>query len=95
MSSDTETARGVDREVLIMLLSESVGLEEDADLADGDSETALSELGYDSLALLHVANRIEADFKLTLPDDAINENATLASLLEALERARPAEGPVW
>jgi len=90
-----ETARAVDREVLITLLSESVGLEEDTDLADGDADTPLYELGYDSLALLHVANRIEADFKLFLPDDAISEHATLASLLAALERATPADGPVW
>lgn len=91
----TGTTRGVDREVLIMLLSESVGLEEDTDLAGGDADTPLSELGYDSLSLLHVANRIEADFGLTLPDDAITETATLATLLEALDTAKPAEGPIW
>ena len=86
------TPRAVDRPLLVRLLSESVGLEEDADLAGDDSETPLVELGYDSLALLHVAGRIEAEFGLLLPDDAITEEATLGTLLADLERAESTEG---
>jgi act minimal PKS acyl carrier protein len=88
------TTRSIDRELLVRLLSESVGLEEDADLAGDDADTPLVELGYDSLALLHVAGRIEADFGLILPDDAVTEDSTLASLLESLQRAERAEGPL-
>lgn len=89
------TTRGIDRETLTHLLLEAIGLEEDADLEGDDAETPLLELGYDSLALLQVVGRIEAEFGLLVPDNAINDTATLGSLLASLQNARQAEGMVW
>jgi act minimal PKS acyl carrier protein len=87
--------RGIDRETLTRLLLEAIGLEEDADLEGDDADTPLLELGYDSLALLQVVGRIEAEFGLLVPDTAINDTATLGSLLAGLQNARQAEGLVW
>jgi act minimal PKS acyl carrier protein len=87
--------RGIDRETLTRLLLEAIGLEEDADLEGGDADTPLLELGYDSLALLQVVGRIEAEFGLLVPDTAITDSATLGSLLASLQSARQAEGTVW
>ncbi|NUP46084.1 MAG: acyl carrier protein [Catenulispora sp.] len=88
-------ARSIDRGTLTTLLLEAIGLEEDADLEGDDSDTPLLELGYDSLALLQVVGRIEAEYGLLVPDTAINDSATLGSLLASLQSARQAEGMVW
>lgn len=51
-------------------LRASAGVEESVDL-DGDVlDTSFEELGYDSLAMLELAGRVQRDFRVPMPDDA-------------------------
>ena len=48
----------------------SAGVDGSIDL-DGDVlDTPFEELGYDSLALLELASRVQRDFRVPMPDDA-------------------------
>jgi minimal PKS acyl carrier protein len=77
----------IDRELLVQMLRESAGVEEGVDL-DGDIlDTPFIELGYDSLALLQVTGRIQREYNLVLPDDAVSEAETLRELLELIQAA--------
>lgn len=58
------------------LLRECAGVEDAADL-DGDIlDTSFAELGYDSLALLEVASRIENRYQVTLDEELVAEMDT-------------------
>ncbi|HEV3173012.1 MAG TPA: acyl carrier protein [Actinocrinis sp.] len=84
----SQTSTGpIDRELLVQMLRESAGVEEGVDL-DGDIlDTPFIELGYDSLALLQVTGRIQREYNLVLPDDAVSEAETLRELLELIQAA--------
>ena len=44
---------------------------------DGDIEDVeFTDLGYDSLALLELCSRVELEFEVAIPDEAIGEIAT-------------------
>jgi act minimal PKS acyl carrier protein len=54
----------------------TVGVDDSVDL-DGDIlDTSFSELGYDSLAVLEIANKIKKEFGVAIPDEAIPDLAT-------------------
>jgi act minimal PKS acyl carrier protein len=90
----SQTSTGpIDRELLVQMLRESAGVEEGVDL-DGDIlDTPFIELGYDSLALLQVTGRIQREYNLVLPDDAVSEAETLRELLELIQAAPLATVP--
>jgi act minimal PKS acyl carrier protein len=63
------------------ILRECAGVAEDVDL-DGDiADVAFSDLGYDSLALLECAARIEGEFGIKLSDDTVTEAKSPRMLL--------------
>ena len=67
---------------LIRVLHECAGTDEDVDL-DGDIlDRTFEDLGYDSLALLNTAGRLERDLAIKLPDDAVSKVETPRQLLE-------------
>lgn len=66
------------------ILLEGAGADEEVDL-DGDIlDTDFESLGYESLALLETASRIEREFDITLDDDIFADNSTPRSLVEAI-----------
>jgi act minimal PKS acyl carrier protein len=66
---------------LVRLLRESAGESEGLDRGDALLDTTFDELGYDSLALIETAARIEQDYGLTIPDEEITELETPRALL--------------
>jgi act minimal PKS acyl carrier protein len=61
---------------LLTIIKDAAGegeaLPPDADLAD----TTFEEMGYDSLALIETAARIEQDFGVAIPDEEVTEIRT-------------------
>ncbi|MFI9723672.1 acyl carrier protein [Streptomyces sp. NPDC052396] len=71
-------------EDLRRILREGAGTDEAVDL-DGDIlDSDFAELGYESLALLETAGRIEREFGVTLDDDLLTEIRTPRALIEAV-----------
>ncbi|MGW3011807.1 acyl carrier protein [Streptomyces sp. NPDC001219] len=66
------------------ILREGAGTAEGADL-DGDIlDAGFEDLGYDSLALLETASRIEREYDIALDDTALADARTPRDLLEAV-----------
>jgi len=71
---------------LTEVLRECAGADEDVDL-DGDIlDVTFEELGYDSLALLNTAGRIERDHAVKLTDEALAEAKTPRELLDKVNQ---------
>lgn len=59
------------------ILEESSGEAEDFDWDRADTlDTPFDEIGYDSLALLEVTARVQQEFKVKIPDEAVHEMKT-------------------
>lgn len=58
-----------------------VGVDETVDLDQDISQTAFTDLGYDSLAVLEMASQVENDYGVFIPDDVAGELDCPASLL--------------
>jgi act minimal PKS acyl carrier protein len=69
--------------------------EVDATVLDGDIlDTAFDDLGYDSLALLETAGRIEREFGIRLPDSFVTDARTPRGLVDGVNQrlAEPVAG---
>jgi act minimal PKS acyl carrier protein len=76
---------------LIRILREGAGADESVDF-DGDIlDTDFEALGYESLALLETATRIEREFDVTLDDGTVTEARTPRALLDAVNGLLPAQ----
>ncbi|TQM85042.1 act minimal PKS acyl carrier protein [Saccharothrix saharensis] len=64
------------------ILVSCAGEEESADLRADITDVPFSDLGYDSLALMETAARIERDFGISLPDEVMVELETPRALLD-------------
>ncbi|MFE9746847.1 acyl carrier protein [Saccharothrix saharensis] len=64
------------------ILVSCAGEEESADLRADIADVPFSDLGYDSLALMETAARIERDFGISLPDEVMVELETPRALLD-------------
>lgn len=69
-------------DVLTRTLRESAGTDEHVDLNQDVMDVEFAELGYDSLALLETAARLERDHGIVLDDDATTAAKTPRELLE-------------
>ncbi|MER6074202.1 MULTISPECIES: acyl carrier protein [unclassified Streptomyces] len=70
------TARELTLTELTRILRESAGADESVNL-DGDIlDTPFAELGYDSLALLEAASRVEREVGIKLSEDALGDAET-------------------
>ncbi|WP_371578366.1 acyl carrier protein [Streptomyces sp. NBC_01314] len=68
------------------ILLEGAGAAEDVDL-DGDIlDTAFTDLGYESLALLETGGRIEREWAITLDDSALTDAGTPRELIDTVNR---------
>lgn len=67
---------------LTTILRESAGQDESVDL-DGDIlDISFEELGYDSLAILEAASRVERAFNVPIAEDTVRELTTPRKLLD-------------
>ncbi|MEV0374138.1 acyl carrier protein [Streptomyces sp. NPDC050636] len=78
------TTRELNLEELTQIMRECAGEDEAVNL-DGDIlDVPFADLGYDSLALLEAASRIERHLDIKLADDALGEAETPRQLLAAV-----------
>ncbi|WP_405016240.1 acyl carrier protein [Kitasatospora sp. NBC_00070] len=69
------------------IMREGAGQSEGIDL-DGDTVgVPFGELGYDSLAVMETAGRIEREFGVRIPDDALSITRTPGEFLALVNRA--------
>ncbi|MFF3916338.1 acyl carrier protein [Streptomyces sp. NPDC001852] len=76
------TAREFTLEDLKRILRDAAGTEEGVDLEGEILDTELEALGYESLALLETAGRIEREYDITLDDSVVTDAKTPRALLE-------------
>ncbi|MFI5773386.1 acyl carrier protein [Streptomyces sp. NPDC051658] len=70
------------RSELKRILLEAAGTDEEVDL-DGDIlDTDFGDLGYESLALLETAGRIEREYGISLDEDALGKARTPRALID-------------
>ncbi|MEV4425566.1 acyl carrier protein [Streptomyces sp. R-07] len=69
-------------DALRTILVACAGEDDSADLSGDILDTTFEDLGYDSLALMESASRIEREFGITLDDDDVNEALTPRLLLD-------------
>lgn len=74
--------REVTLEDLKRILTEGAGADESIDLDGEVLDMEFAELGYDSLALLETASRLQREFGIVLDDDATIAAATPRALLD-------------
>jgi minimal PKS acyl carrier protein len=74
-------------EVLARTLLESAGADEHTELNSEVLDVEFEELGYDSLALLETAARLERDHGIELDDDAATSAKTPRELLDLANSA--------
>ncbi|MFI9272584.1 acyl carrier protein [Kitasatospora sp. NPDC052896] len=84
------TAREFTLEDLKRILREAAGTEEGVDLEGEILDTELAALGYESLALLETAGRIEREYDITLDDSVVSDATTPRALLELVNAQLPA-----
>ncbi|HZR54065.1 MAG TPA: acyl carrier protein [Streptosporangiaceae bacterium] len=77
-------------DVLARALLESAGADEHTELNNEVMDVDFDELGYDSLALLETAARLERDHGIELDDDAATSAKTPRELLELANSAHSA-----
>ncbi|MGI5171052.1 acyl carrier protein [Spirillospora sp. CA-253888] len=60
------------------MLREVAGVDENVDMdGEGADDKAFADLGYDSLAVLELTNRIEQDYGLRIPDGDLEHTQSL------------------
>lgn len=67
------------------------GTEIDVDLAGDIADTEMSELGFDSLAMLHIAAQITRRTRVSIPDDVALDLKTPGALLSFVNAGSQAE----
>ncbi|GAA3753904.1 acyl carrier protein [Micromonospora maritima] len=71
------------REILV----ECAGEDDSNDVSGDIADVPFEDLGYDSLALMETAARIEQRFGVRLPDEQVMELATPKAVLDAVNTA--------
>jgi act minimal PKS acyl carrier protein len=61
---------------LARLLVACAGGDHPVDLDGSDADEPFTELGYDSLALLDLAGRVQREYGVAIPDDALGQMPT-------------------
>lgn len=71
-------------EELVGILRVSAGEDEGIDLSGDIADTPFTDLGYDSLALLETAGRVQRDYGITLDDEVLATAETPSLFLAAV-----------
>jgi act minimal PKS acyl carrier protein len=72
------------------ILRECAGSDEGLEAGEAALDTAFDDLGYDSLALMESASRIQKEFGVAIPDGEITEVETPRALLGLVNGSLPA-----
>jgi act minimal PKS acyl carrier protein len=72
---------------LTAILRESAGEDESSTLQGDIMDAEFSELGYDSIALMETAGRIQIDYGVVLADDVVVQARTPRELLRLVNRS--------
>lgn len=64
------------------IMRDCAGENESIDLNGDIGDVSFMDLGYDSLALLETASRVEREFDVTLDDDSVTEDETPNALID-------------
>nr|QDG00824.1 acyl carrier protein [Streptomyces griseus] len=72
---------------LTRILLEGAGADEDVVLDEDILDKQFGDLGYESLALLETASRIEREYGISLDDDIFTEHPTPRALIETINTA--------
>lgn len=72
---------------VLRILKECAGAGEGVERGDALADTTFEELGYDSLALMETASRIEQDYGVAIPDEDITELETPRALVALVNGA--------
>ena len=73
------------------LMRECAGADETVNLDDEIGDRSFDELGYDSLALLETASRVERAFGVSLPDDVLGGVDTPSAFVAFVNGRFPAK----
>ncbi|WP_214410322.1 acyl carrier protein [Sphaerisporangium fuscum] len=68
------------------IMSGCAGVPDSVDLADDIGEVPFVDLGYDSLAVLEMAARIQQRLGIRIPDDAVEEMKTPQAAVDYVNR---------
>jgi act minimal PKS acyl carrier protein len=79
--------RALTLDELMTILHESAGAPDEQDPGTDLGEALFVDLGYDSIALLEAAGRLEAGYGIRLQDSAVIEAVTPGLLLAAVNEA--------
>lgn len=71
------------------IFQECSGVPDGATLNGDIVDQELRDLGYDSLAVLEVVSRIQRDYDLSIPDEAIDEMKTARAILDYVNSRLP------
>lgn len=84
--SDTEFTL----EKLLPILLEGSGADDQVDLGGDIIDTEFTALGYESLAMLETAGRIEREYGISLDEEALAEALTPRALIDLVNAHLPA-----
>lgn len=74
---------------LMRLLASDPAHEEADDLTEAALDEDFTELGYDSLALLELLSKVQREYGLKLPDDAVEQMSTPRSAIDLINAKLP------
>jgi act minimal PKS acyl carrier protein len=66
---------------LKQIMQRCSGVTEGVDISGDITDRPFREIGYDSLAVLEIASQLQRDFKMQIPDEAIEELQTPGDVL--------------
>ncbi|WP_331748860.1 acyl carrier protein [Streptomyces chartreusis] len=77
-------------EKLLPILLEGSGADDQVDLGGDIIDTEFTALGYESLAMLETAGRIEREYDISLDEEALAEALTPRALIDLVNAHLPA-----
>lgn len=78
---------------LKQIMRQCAGEDDSASLAGEIGACRFDDLGYDSLAVMETASRVEREFGVTLPDDLVSEIGTLSEFVTFVNERLTAHVP--
>jgi minimal PKS acyl carrier protein len=81
MRKERTTVAGFTPADLQAILDECLPGDDAARLDEGNLDTELADLGYDSLVVAELADRLKDDFHVNIPDDVLDELKTPGALI--------------